>query len=129
MRSGQNHIEGNGESGANKEDLEHEIVEGLIEDSAERLGRDGGAVVVSEGRSAFGEVLTGQASINVNVEKLWDGFSSLEVVLEAQEILIICARFVSLNEIDKLIFCYTQRKEKIRFQQSLLEGYLLILNC
>jgi hypothetical protein len=52
-----------------------------------------------------GEVGRGKTLVDVDFEELGDCFSTLVIVFDADEIFIICARLVSLNEIDKLLLC------------------------
>jgi len=54
-------------------------------------------------RCAVGEVGTGQTLVEVDLEERGERFSTLVVIFDADEIFIISACLVRLNEIDKLL--------------------------
>jgi len=103
VRSGQHHIEGDGEDGANKENLEHEIVKGFPENLPEGLSLEGIAHVVTEVRRTVWTVHACEAFVNVDVEESGECFAALVVPFDADEIFIIGTCLVCLNEIDKLL--------------------------
>ena len=63
------HIEDDGESGAHEQDLQHEVVEGLLQDCAEGLADEGRTHVVTKVSSALRQVSRGEALVQVDLKK------------------------------------------------------------
>lgn len=69
MLTGEDHVERDGEDSADDQHLQHEVVEGLLEDEAEGLSFDSWTHVVSEVRCAVWEVSRGEALCDVDLKK------------------------------------------------------------
>jgi len=70
------HVERNGENGAHEEHLQHEVVQSLLEDCAERLGYERGAHVVTEVNCAIGEIRWRQTLLHVDLKELANGLTA-----------------------------------------------------
>ena len=72
----EDHVKGDGEDSANEEDLQHEVVQCLLEDLTESLGLEGSAVVVTEVCSAVGEVSRSEALFEVDIQERGESFAA-----------------------------------------------------
>lgn len=68
----QQHVENDGEDGADQQHLDHEVVHGLLEDQEEGLHLQRLAVVVSERGGAVLEVEARETLLGVRLEQLQD---------------------------------------------------------
>jgi len=77
----QDHIERDGENGAHEEHLQHEVVQSLLEDCAERFCHERGAHVVTKVNCAVGEIRWRQTLLHVDLKERANGFTAYKTVM------------------------------------------------
>jgi len=103
VRIGQDHIESNREGCADEKNLEHEVVQGLLEDLPEGLSNELWSGVAAEMLSTEWNVTAVDTLLRVDLEKAEELLTTIVFFLNCHNVFIICARLVFLNEIDKLL--------------------------